>query len=130
MTVSLSIANHAASLPVAYRLYLPQNWAKDRARRKTAGVPKEIKADEYRVSMLPVGVEELTHAGHRVLVEAGAGQGSGIADVQYEAAGATIVADAADIWAEADMIVARSLDQPVDARRIDIGFAITQRSSS
>ncbi|OJW22631.1 MAG: alanine dehydrogenase [Planctomycetales bacterium 71-10] len=69
------------------------------------GVPKEIKADEYRVSMLPVGVEELTHAGHRVLVEAGAGQGSGLADAQYEAAGATIVADAADIWAQADMIV-------------------------
>ncbi len=43
VTVSLSLANHAASLPVAYRLYLPQDWAKDRARRKTAGVPKEIK---------------------------------------------------------------------------------------
>ena len=43
VTVSLSIANHAASLPVAYRLYLPQDWTKDRARRKKAGVPKEIK---------------------------------------------------------------------------------------
>jgi SRSO17 transposase len=43
VTVSLSIANHAASLPVAYRLYLPEAWAKDRARRKKAGVPKEIK---------------------------------------------------------------------------------------
>src|ERR1700732_4046728 len=43
VTVSLSIANHSASLPVAYRLYLPQVWTKDRARRKKAGVPKEIK---------------------------------------------------------------------------------------
>jgi SRSO17 transposase len=43
VTVSLSIANHCASLPVAYRLYLPQDWTKDRARRKKAGVPKEIK---------------------------------------------------------------------------------------
>lgn len=43
VAVSLSIANHTASLPVAYRLYLPQDWTKDRARRKKAGVPKEIK---------------------------------------------------------------------------------------
>jgi SRSO17 transposase len=43
VAVSLSIANHAASLPVAYRLYLPLDWTKDRARRKKAGVPKEIK---------------------------------------------------------------------------------------
>src|SRR5262245_36859333 len=43
VAVSLSIANHAASLPVAYRLYLPEAWMKDRARRNKAGVPKEIK---------------------------------------------------------------------------------------
>ena len=69
------------------------------------GVPREIKSDEYRVAMLPVGVEELSHAGHRVLVEAGAGQGSGIADGQYQSAGGTIVTDAAEIWAEADLVV-------------------------
>ena len=44
------------------------------------GVPKEVKRDEYRVAMLPVGVEELTRAGHKVLVETGAGVGSGIPD--------------------------------------------------
>ena len=47
------------------------------------GVPKEIKTDEYRVAMIPVGVEELTRAGHQVLIQAGAGQGSGISDEQY-----------------------------------------------
>jgi alanine dehydrogenase len=69
------------------------------------GVPKEIKADEYRVAMLPVGVEELTQIGHSVLIEAGAGLGSGIADAQYLAAGASIVSQAAEIWARADLIV-------------------------
>ena len=44
------------------------------------GVPKEIKTDEYRVAMIPVGVEELTRAGHKVLIQTGAGAGSGISD--------------------------------------------------
>jgi alanine dehydrogenase len=69
------------------------------------GVPKEIKTDEYRVAMIPVGVEELTRAGHRVLVQAGAGQGSGISDEQYAENGAEIVAEAAAVWREADLIV-------------------------
>ena len=63
------------------------------------GVPKEIKPDEYRVAMIPAGVEELTRAGHRVLIQAGAGAGSGIPDEQYAANGAEIVAAAADVWA-------------------------------
>jgi alanine dehydrogenase len=69
------------------------------------GVPKEVKTDEYRVAMLPVGAEELTTSGHTVLVEAGAGNGSGLADAQYLAAGAEIVPDAAEIWRRADTIV-------------------------
>ncbi len=69
------------------------------------GVPKEVKVDEYRVGLLPVGAEELTTAGHTVLVEAGAGTGSGIADAMYAAAGARIVSNAADIWSSADLIV-------------------------
>jgi alanine dehydrogenase len=69
------------------------------------GVPKETKSDEYRVAMLPVGAEELSGGGHQVLVESGAGMGSGISDAQYSQAGATIVADAATIWAEADLVV-------------------------
>jgi alanine dehydrogenase len=69
------------------------------------GVPKEIKTDEYRVGMIPVGVEELTRAGHRVLIQSGAGQGSGISDEQYAANGAELVAEASDIWAPSDLIV-------------------------
>jgi len=73
--------------------------------KQTIGVPKEIKTDEYRVAMIPVGVEELTKAGHRVLIEAGAGQGSGIGDEQYAVHGAEIVATAAAIWKQADLII-------------------------
>lgn len=69
------------------------------------GVPKEIKRDEYRVGMLPVGVEELTRAGHRVLVQKAAGLGSGITDEEYAKQGATIVDKAEQIFAEAEMIV-------------------------
>jgi alanine dehydrogenase len=76
------------------------------------GVPKEIKADEYRVAMLPVGAEELSQAGHRVLIEAGAGQGSGIADAQYQAAGATIVTEAAEIWSTAELVIKVKEPQP------------------
>ena len=54
------------------------------------GVPREVKQDEYRVGMIPAGVEELTRAGHRVVIEAGAGLGSGITDEQYTEAGAQI----------------------------------------
>lgn len=69
------------------------------------GVPKESKRDEYRVAMLPVGVEELTHAGHEVVIESGAGLGSGIADAEYAAEGATIAASAAEVFGQADLIV-------------------------
>src|SRR5712691_9951474 len=69
------------------------------------GVPSEIKTDEYRVAMIPVGVEELTRAGHKVLIQCGAGQGSGISDEQYAAQGADMVAGAQTIWKRADLIV-------------------------
>lgn len=69
------------------------------------GVPKESKQDEYRVAMLPVGAEELTIAGHRVILEAGAGMGSGIPDSDYAAAGAEIVASANDVFGQADLVL-------------------------
>lgn len=69
------------------------------------GVPKEIKRDEYRVAMLPVGVGELVRAGHRVMIEQGAGLGSGLVDAAYAAEGAELVASAAEVFGSADLIV-------------------------
>ncbi len=69
------------------------------------GVPKEVKTDEYRVAMIPVGVEELTRAGHKVLIQTGAGQGSGISDAQYAVNGAEIVDSADEIWRRAELMV-------------------------
>jgi alanine dehydrogenase len=69
------------------------------------GLPREIKSDEYRVAMLPSGVEELVRDGHQVLVERGAGLGSGIPDDDYAACGATLVNSHADVFAAADLIV-------------------------
>ena len=76
------------------------------------GVPKEIKAAENRVAVVPAGVETLVADGHRVLVEQRAGEGSGFADDAYEAVGATIAHRAADVWAEADMIV--KVKEPIE----------------
>ena len=69
------------------------------------GLPKEIKDNEYRVGLVPAGVRALTDAGHTVLVERGAGEGSGFEDALYERAGAKILDSADDVWAEAEMIV-------------------------
>ncbi|HET6497760.1 MAG TPA: alanine dehydrogenase [Coriobacteriia bacterium] len=69
------------------------------------GVPKEIKNNEFRVGMTPGGVAEFTAHGHAVLVERNAGEGSSFHDTEYEAAGARMVGSAADVFAEAEMIV-------------------------
>lgn len=69
------------------------------------GVPREIKKDEYRVAMLPVGVEELVHAGHRVLIEENAGSGSGISNEEYARSGAEVVSTPQEIFEQAEMIV-------------------------
>jgi len=76
------------------------------------GVPKEVKGDEYRVALLPVGVEELTRAGHQVLVEAMAGIGSGVPDHDYLRHGAEMVAGPEQIFARADMIIKVKEPQP------------------
>jgi alanine dehydrogenase len=69
------------------------------------GVPKEIKEGENRVAATPAGVDALVRSGHRVLVQAGAGRGSGIRDSEYRKAGATICAQAEEVWHEADMVI-------------------------
>jgi alanine dehydrogenase len=77
------------------------------------GVPKEIKQDEYRVAMLPVGVEELVRRGHQVLVEAGAGLGSGIADHDYLRQGCEMVHGPEEIFGRADLVV--KVKEPMSA---------------
>ncbi len=69
------------------------------------GVPKEIKDSENRVSVQPDGVAELVHHGHEVILQSGAGEGSRFADEEYAAAGATVVATAEEVFAEAGLIV-------------------------
>ena len=80
------------------------------------GVPKEIKVREYRVGMTPAGVRMLTSRGHKVLVEKGAGEGSGLKDAEYVAQGATIVPTAAEAWG-AEMVV--KVKEPLPA---EFGF--------
>ena len=83
------------------------------------GVPREIKDHEYRVSLVPAGVRALVSAGHQVLVQDGAGNGSGIDNAAYEAAGAIIVTDAAAVYRRADLIlkVKEPLEQEIPALR-------------
>jgi len=85
------------------------------------GVPCETKQDEYRVAMLPVGVEELTRAGHQVLVQAGAGLGSGIPDADYAAHGARIVESADEVFSQAELIVKVKEPQAVECPKLRSG---------
>ena len=68
-------------------------------------VPTEIKNNEFRVAITPAGVHDLVLHGHEVMVQAGAGEGSSISDEQYRSAGATILPDAASVWAAADLLL-------------------------
>ncbi len=82
------------------------------------GVPREIKADENRVAMTPGGVEAFVERGHTVLVEAGAGAGSGFSDAEYRQAGARVCPQAAEVWAKADMILKVKEPQPEELPHI------------
>lgn len=85
------------------------------------GVPREIKADEYRVAMLPVGAHLLTKAGHTVLVERGAGLGSGFDDFEYESAGAKLVDSSREIFRRADLVVKVKEPQPSEIGELQRG---------
>ena len=76
------------------------------------GVPKEIKTNENRVALVPAGAEALVAAGHSVLVETGAGMGSGFSDEDYTSVGAAIAPDAATVWAESEMIM--KVKEPIE----------------
>ena len=81
------------------------------------GIPTEVKTHEYRVAATPEGVRELTHAGHDVVVQSGAGVGSAIADDDFVAAGAKILPDADAVFADAELIVKVKEPQPEEFER-------------
>ncbi|MFM8415810.1 MAG: alanine dehydrogenase, partial [Planctomycetota bacterium] len=88
------------------------------------GVPRETKRDEYRVGLLPVGVEELVRAGHQVVVEQGAGLGSGLPDAAYAACGAELVPAAAEVFGRAELVVKVKEPQPAELGLIRRGQAV------
>jgi alanine dehydrogenase len=104
----------AADLPFAHVFTL---WG----RVMRIGVPREIKVHEYRVGLVPAGVRELSAAGHEVLVETGAGEGIGLSDAEYRAAGAAIAPNAADVFAKAQLIVKVKEPQKVEYQMLRAG---------
>lgn len=88
------------------------------------GIPAEIKADEYRVSVLPVGVRLLVDAGCEVVVQRGAGLGSGFTDADYQAAGASLVEDAREVFDAAELIVKVKEPQPTEREMLRRGQVV------
>lgn len=76
------------------------------------GIPGEIKDEEFRVAVVPGGVHAFRQAGHRVLVQASAGEGSGFADALYEEAGGEVVKTADEVWAEAELVL--KVKEPIE----------------
>jgi len=76
------------------------------------GIPTEIKNNEFRVAITPAGVAELVHRGHEVLIQAGAGEGSAIADADFKRAGAQMINGADEVWAEADLLL--KVKEPIE----------------
>ena len=85
------------------------------------GIPKEIKNQEYRVGLTPAATRELVAHGHQILVESRAGAGIGLSDDDYRQAGAAIAADAATVFAQADLIVKVKEPQPEECQRLRPG---------
>jgi alanine dehydrogenase len=88
------------------------------------GIPKELKDNEYRVAATPEGVTELVAAGHRVLVETSAGEGSALPDAQFAAAGAEIAPDADAVFTAADLVLKVKEPQPREYHRFRTGQAL------
>jgi alanine dehydrogenase len=85
------------------------------------GLPREIKNNEYRVGLTPASVHELTARGHQVLVQTGAGTAIGLTDAHYQAAGATLMPNTNDVFAQADMIVKVKEPQPQECAMLRPG---------
>jgi alanine dehydrogenase len=77
------------------------------------GIPTEIKNNEFRVAITPAGVAELVHRGHEVIIQSGAGEGSAITDTDFKFAGAQLINNADQVWAEADLLL--KVKEPIEA---------------
>lgn len=85
------------------------------------GIPTETKNNEFRVAITPAGVAELTHRGHEVIIQAGAGEGSAITDSDYKAAGAQVISTADQVWADADLLLKVKEPIPAEYARLRSG---------
>jgi alanine dehydrogenase len=85
------------------------------------GVPTEVKSEEYRIALTPVGARELTARGHRVMVQEGAGGGSAISDEDFAAVGAEIVSSAAEVFGAAELILKVKEPQPSEIAQLGSG---------
>ena len=85
------------------------------------GIPKEIKNNEFRIGMTPAGVRELVAHGHQVMVQQDGGNAIGFTDQLYQQAGAEIVADPAEIFSQAEMIIKVKEPQPDECRQLHPG---------
>ena len=88
------------------------------------GVLRETKDRELRVALLPAGARSLVEAGHEVLIETGAGEGSGFPDERYEAVGARIAKDARDVLTGADLVTKVKEPSPEEVSRLESGQAL------
>ena len=88
------------------------------------GIPRELKDNEYRVAITPAGVRELVVADHEVVIERGAGRGSSITDAEYERAGASIVPNADDVFAAADLVLKVKEPIPEEFGRLREGLVL------
>jgi alanine dehydrogenase len=77
------------------------------------GIPTEIKNNEYRVAITPAGVAELVHRGHEVVIQSGAGEGSSISDADFKGAGAQLINNVDQVWAEAELLL--KVKEPIEA---------------
>jgi alanine dehydrogenase len=87
-------------------------------------VPCEVKDHEYRVAITPAGVHELVRHGHEVYIEAGAGTGAGFSDTEYGEAGASVLPDADDVWAAADLVIKVKEPVPGEYGRLRPGLLL------
>jgi alanine dehydrogenase len=115
------IADSRPALALKSAIRSLQSAIESRKPAMIVGVPKEVKKDEYRVGLLPVGADLLTRDGHTVLIEAGAGSSSGFDDRTYEAVGAKVVSSADEIYSKAELIVKVKEPQPAEIARLRAG---------